>query len=470
MGADTEFERVYAQALGARALPEGAARDYEAVSCLRQSGDKALWLARGRKDGGRCVIKAAYGGQRRFLQAEWDCLTELWNAGARCVPRPLRLESEGECAWRARAWGEGETLADTVREQGFLEERRVIRLGAALCDALSALHARGFICRDVKPENVVITPEETAVLIDCDAARRFEPGKARDTVFVVSHETAAPEQYGFSQSDERTDVYGAGRTLLFLACGSYHEKQLDRLRLSRGLRRVLRRAVSAQPERRYASAAALKAALQRCRRLEHWPWAAAALAAGMAVLCACLRPAPAGQAFSSFARNLTPGQSLSQLFGLDYHEGFQGERYQPMLDEALACYALRDQDGLAASCEALVSALYADPGLLTGEKLDYAQLDPLPEDFFSVSPCQSISYGLWYSGEVLRHSLGAYHDYAADFLRCLDDDLHAAALGRKTSSIYAYLQLPAQRRGEVLDYTLSDVVFLLGKAIQTPPK
>lgn len=170
MGADTEFERIYAQALGARALPEGAARDYEALTCLRQSGDKALWLASSRKDGGRCVIKAAYGGQRRFLQAEWDCLTELWNAGARCVPRPLRLEREGECAWLARAWCKGETLADTVREQGFLEERRVIRLGTALCDALSALHARGFICRDVKPENVVITPDDTAVLIDCDAA------------------------------------------------------------------------------------------------------------------------------------------------------------------------------------------------------------------------------------------------------------------------------------------------------------
>lgn len=470
MGADTEFERIYAQALGARALPEGAARDYEAVACLRQSGEKALWLASSRGDGSRCVIKAAYGGQRRFLQAEWECLTELWNAGARCIPRPLRLEREGECAWLARAWCEGQTLAETVRDQGFLEERRVIRLGAALCDALSALHASGFICRDVKPENVVITPDETAVLIDCDAARRYEPGKARDTVFVVSRETAAPEQYGFSQSDERTDVYGVGRTLLFLACGCYREKQLDRLRLSRGLRRVLRRAASVQPERRYAGAAALKAALRRCRRLRHWPWAAA-LAVGMALLCAaCLRPAPMGQAFSSFARNLTPGQSLSELFGLDYHEAFQGARYQPMLDEVLACYALRDQDGLAACCDALVSALYADPGLLTGERVDYARLDPIPEDFFSVAPVRSISYGLWYGGEALRHSLGAYGDYAADFLRCLDDDLHAAALEQKTSSIYAYLQLPAERRGEVLDYALSDFVFLLGKVIQPPAK
>ncbi len=472
MGVDTEFEQCYAQALGERTLPQGAARAYEAVACLRQSSEKTLWLANSRKDGSRCVIKAAYGGQRRFLQAEWDCLTELWNAGARCIPQPLRLEREGGCAWLARAWCEGETLDAMVREQGFLDERRVTLLGAALCDALSALHARVFICRDVKPENVVITPDETAVLIDCDAARRYEPGKARDTVFVISRETAAPEQYGFSQSDERTDVYGAGRTLVYMACGCYHAEQLNRVRLSRGFRRVLRRAASTQPERRYASAAALKAALERCRRFRRWPWAAAAaLAVGMALLgAACRWPAPIGEAFSSFSRNLTEGESLSEVFQLDYNEAFQGERYQAMTDELLACYALRDKDKLAAACEALVSALYADPGLLTGEKVDYAQAELLPEDFFDVAPNRSISYGLWYGDEVLRHSLGSYRDYAAHFLRCLDDDLHNAALGNKTSSIYAYLELPAERRGEVLEYTLSDIVMLLGKTIQAPSK
>ena len=470
MGVETEFERVYTQALGAPALPEGAARAYEAVSCLRQSGEKALWLATSREDGSRCVIKAAYGGQRRFLQAEWECLSELWNAGARCVPRPLRMEREGECAWLARAWCEGETLADMVREQGFLEERRAIRLGAALCDALSALHTRGFICRDVKPENVVITPEDTAVLIDCDAARRYAPGKASDTVFVVSRETAAPEQYGFSQSDERTDVYGAGRTLMYMASGCYQTKLLRRVRLSRGFRRVLCRAVSAQPERRYASAAALKSALKRSRRLRRWPWAAAA-ALGVALLIAVSRGAmPYGGAFSSFAQNLAPGQSLSALFALDYNEDFQGTRYQAMADELLACYALRDKERLAAACESLVSALYADPSLMKGEKVDYARLDPIPEDFFAVSASQGINYGLWYGDEVLRRSLGSYDDYAAHFLRCLDNDLHAAALGQKTSSVYAYLELPAERRGEVLDYTLSDLVTLLGRAIQTPPK
>ncbi|MCI6377176.1 MAG: hypothetical protein MR842_05400 [Clostridiales bacterium] len=467
MGYETEFEQRYAQALGGLALPERAARAYEATDCLRQDKEKALWLARSRQDGSRCVIKAAYGGQRRFLQAEWDCLTELWNAGTRCIPKPLQFAQEGECAWLARAWCEGETLAALVRRQGFLDERRVTLLGAALCDALSALHAHGFVCRDVKPENVVIAPDETAVLIDCDAARRYAPGKAHDTFFVASRETAAPEQYGFSQSDERTDVYGAGRTLMYMACGCYHARQLNRLRLSRAFKRVLLRAASAQPERRYPSAAALKAALERCRRFRRLPLAAgAALAVGIVVLgVACLRPSPLGEAVPSFLQDTAEGGRLAEIFQLNYNEAFREENYQGMVDELLSCYAQRDKDKLAQACEALVAALYADPGLLAGEKVDYAQLDPLPGDFFDVTPSQSISYGLWYGDELLRRSLGAYRDYAGHFLRCMDDDLHKAALGKKTSSIYTYLELPMERRDEVLDYTLSDIVSLLGRAI-----
>lgn len=68
MGVDTEFEQCYAQALGERTLPQGAARAYEAVACLRQSSEKTLWLANSRKDGSRCVIKAAYGGSAAFCR------------------------------------------------------------------------------------------------------------------------------------------------------------------------------------------------------------------------------------------------------------------------------------------------------------------------------------------------------------------------------------------------------------------
>ncbi len=140
-----------------------------------------------------------------------------------------------------------------------------------------------------------------------------------------------------------------------------------------------------------------------------------------------------------------------------------------MLDDLLTRYAARDKAPFADACEALITALYADPALLQGEKVDYALISPLPADFFDVTPVQAIDYGLWYSDETLRRNLGAYRDYAAHFLRVMNDDLSSAALGEKISSIYTYLDLPMERRDEVLSYALSDIVTLLGRAIDTPP-
>lgn len=472
---DAEFERRYARSLSDCPLPETAADAYELLECLRQSREKAAWLVRDRQSGGRCVLKIAYGGQRRFLRAEWDCLTALKDDRSGCFPQPLRYEQDEGCSWLARSWEEGQSLAALVDEQGFLSEEQTVGYGMALCDALNALHAHGYICRDVKPENIVVTPSRRVMLIDCDAARRYDSQKARDTVFVVSYETAAPEQYGFSQSDVRTDIYAVGRTLIYMACGSYHSSKLDSLRVSRRLRRILRRAASPQPERRYPSAEALKTALQGCRSRRVWPWITAAalliavLSAGAAaVVWRAAQPAGAPVTPVS-ADGKAREESMAAQLGLPSARVFRARDYQDMLDELLARYAARDKAPFADACEALITALYADPALLQGEKVDYALISPLPADFFDVTPVQAIDYGLWYSDETLRRNLGAYRDYAAHFLRVMDDDLSSAALGEKISSIYTYLDLPMERRDEVLSYALSDIVTLLGRAIDTPP-
>ena len=220
MGYNTEFEQEYFLMRTGVPLPETVASAYDLLECLRQSKEKAVWKARRRADGALCIVKIAYADQRRYLRAEWECLNAMQSAKSRHFPAPLQYEQEGNYAWLARSWCEGESLASLVRENGFLPEKQVIHYGMLLCDALNELHALGYVLRDVKPENLVIAPEEDSIaLVDCDAARQYNAQKACDTLFVVSRQTAAPEQYGFSQSDMRTDVFGAGRTLLYAACG-----------------------------------------------------------------------------------------------------------------------------------------------------------------------------------------------------------------------------------------------------------
>ena len=63
--------------------------------------------------------------------------------------------------------------------------------------------------------------------------------------------TAPPEQYGFSQTDGRTDLYALGATLIWTLTGSYDRQSLDKAPISRQLKEVLRKCTAFSPNDRY---------------------------------------------------------------------------------------------------------------------------------------------------------------------------------------------------------------------------
>jgi|GEM_PF-2462105 len=106
----------------------------------------------------------------------------------------------------------GETL-DFVLQNRDLKKKEKIRILLNVCDALIFLHSAKpypIIHRDLKPSNVMIADDGRACLIDYDAAKVFAPGRTKDTELIGTQGSAAPEQYGFAQSDVRTDIYALG--------------------------------------------------------------------------------------------------------------------------------------------------------------------------------------------------------------------------------------------------------------------
>ncbi|HEY0754826.1 MAG TPA: protein kinase [Ktedonobacteraceae bacterium] len=118
----------------------------------------------------------------------------------------------------------GETLEELLEraDGGCLPLQQALRIGEQICDVLSYLHNQqpAVIFRDVKPANIMLTPEGKLYLIDFGVARFFKPDKARDTIAFGSPGYAAPEQYGRAQTTPRADIYSLGVLLHQMLTGS----------------------------------------------------------------------------------------------------------------------------------------------------------------------------------------------------------------------------------------------------------
>lgn len=77
----------------------------------------------------------------------------------------------------------------------------------------------------------MLTADHRIKLIDFDIARQYQPGKHRGTVLMGTEGYAAPEQFGFSQTDARTDIYGLGVLFNYLLTGKFpvEEKAAGRM-------------------------------------------------------------------------------------------------------------------------------------------------------------------------------------------------------------------------------------------------
>ncbi|MCQ2433277.1 MAG: serine/threonine protein kinase, partial [Clostridia bacterium] len=107
-------------------------------------------------------------------------------------------------------YADGETLHARLESSGPMEAVSAAHICMDVCEGLAALHSVGVVHRDINPNNIVLTRDGRAVIIDCGIARSFLGERTADTMILGTPGYAAPEQFGFTQSDARTDLYAVG--------------------------------------------------------------------------------------------------------------------------------------------------------------------------------------------------------------------------------------------------------------------
>lgn len=241
------------------ALPEPILRGYEICSCLKESDHRATYLVRSKANRERYILKCGDQTALHDLQTEYQYLSLFSHSS---FPHAVSFSQHGALCYLIREYIEGVTLAEYVEETGPFSEANAISAAFSLCDALDYLHRQSppVIHRDIKPQNIIYTPKRAFRLIDFGTARRYQSGGKKDTSYLGTEATAAPEQFGYQQTDSRSDIYSIGVLLIFLCTGSYDLAACSSIQ-NRRLRRCIEICTRFDPVRRYQCVRQLRAGL-----------------------------------------------------------------------------------------------------------------------------------------------------------------------------------------------------------------
>ena len=248
-------------------LPEDMQEHWTVYECLKESEDSSTFLVKETATGILCVLKWGRNRQTEFLRNEMEIMKKMADRKFSGIPKAYRIFEENGEVYLVREYIEGMSLAQMVLQKGGISEAEICRISRKICQTAEQFQNpdEPIIHRDIKPENIVVTPGGEVVFIDFGTMRSYKKDGSRDTFVVGTRGTAAPEQYGYTQTDQCTDVYAIGQTMLYMVSESYEMNQLSECAVSRRMKKIIEKACSFDPDKRYGDAVQLRRAVEKCQ-------------------------------------------------------------------------------------------------------------------------------------------------------------------------------------------------------------
>ncbi len=265
---------------------------YEIIRELGKGAMGVVYEGRDPNIGRRVALKTA----RRDVLAASGMAAEMMErflrearaAGALNHPNIITIydtDEEDGTAWIAMEFIEGSDLREVLVERRGLDLSRLLEFGAQICDALEVAHRQGIVHRDIKPANILITREGSLKVADFGIAHVSDSTLTQDGALIGTPHYMSPEQFMGQNIDGRADLFSVGIILYELLTG---EKPFSGEALSTVMHHVIKtmpvppselnlsipqhvdfvlmKALAKRPQERYATAAAMAAALRECKK------------------------------------------------------------------------------------------------------------------------------------------------------------------------------------------------------------
>lgn len=409
---------------------------------------------------------------RDEVQREARVMTSLRH---QFLPRILHLFEDGGCCYTVMELIPGCTLRQYVRQNGALDQRLTLYWMRQLCQAAAYMHDHKppIIHSDLKPENIMITPDGNICVIDFNASLELRGQDAQAVGATVGY--AAPEQYnvplqnygdprtlapdmqqmyrmsqlaqGMGKVTPRTDLYAIGAVAYFMLTG-YDPANWDQplvpltqysIQLNDALRQVIERCMAKNPADRFASAAETLRALDSLPRMDarYRAWRrkcqATALAVGAGLLlsafCVC---------WGVLAKGQETGDAYNQLIAAA-QQSAEDQDYTAQEDQLLQAIQL-DRERPEA---------YANLGALLYRQGEYQQaVDLLGERDPNETGGLSQSEAAGALGEI-QYVLGACYYQLEEYGKAVESYQLAAYFRPEEAAYQRDLAVAAARAGQL---------------------
>ncbi len=180
-------------------------KKYEQLKVLADT-NKCKTLLMRNVDTGQLVVK------KIMHKAAFDIYKGLKEIKNKNLVRVYECFIQGDECVAIEDYVNGKRFDDYYQGNRLTLQEAVTR-AEELCNGLKAIHEKGIVHRDIQPKNIIISNEGTLKIIDFDISRKENHEKSKDTELLGTVGYAAPEQYGFSQTSNRSDIYSVGVVL-----------------------------------------------------------------------------------------------------------------------------------------------------------------------------------------------------------------------------------------------------------------